>query len=154
MLESGLIEIGIVRTPFNTNNLNCLTLEKEPMIVSMRENYDWNNKINSASIEELKDKPLIIYRRFEKLINETFEKKGLEPKILCKNDDARTTLQWAEAGLGIAVVPKSALKIIGPSHLIYKELDAENLITNICAIWMKDRYISSSAKNFLDIFKL
>ena len=151
ILQSGLIEIGIVRTPFKTDNFNCIKLEIEPMIIAMTKSYDWNSKKNKIKIHELNDKPLIMYRRYEKLINETFEKYNFKPKIFCKNDDSRTTLQWAEAGLGIAIVPRSALKLIGTSNLIYKELDDESLKTNICAIWMKDRYISSSAKIFGNI---
>jgi DNA-binding transcriptional LysR family regulator len=152
MLESGLIEIGIVRTPFNTTNLNCLTLKYEPMIAAMRRDFDWNSSSNLTSISELANKPLIIYRRFESLFNESFKKNSLKPEILCKNDDARTTLQWAEAGVGIALVPKSSLSLVGSSHLIYKEINDETLITSICAIWVKDRFVSSPAKNFLELF--
>lgn len=151
ILNRGIIEIAIVRTPFNTADINHIYLSSEPMVAAMVENLNWDNN-KTINIKALMDKPLIIYRRFEKLILEECHKLGFEPKVFCKNDDARTTLLWANAGLGIAIVPKSALKLIGSSNLLYKEIDNSSLCTQIAAIWMKNGYLSSAAKNFLSTF--
>ena len=103
---------------------------------------------------ELKDKPLLVYRRFEKLIIETCHDAGFEPKIVCKNDDARTTLLWADSCIGVAIIPKSAIGLIGSTNLKYREIEAPSLETQVAAIWAKNRYLSASARNFLEIFKL
>ena len=47
-INSGIIEVGIVRTPFNSQNLECLFLEFEPMIAVM--SYDYNFKSDSDEI--------------------------------------------------------------------------------------------------------
>lgn len=153
LLSSGLIEIGIVRTPLNLENFESIYLPEEPMVAVMTRDLQWESGKKIILLKELINRPLIIYRRFEKLILECCKKSGFEPKIFCKNDDARTTLLWAEAGLGIAIVPKSAVKLIGSTNLIYKEIDEQALKTQIAAIWMKNRYISSSAKHFLEVFQ-
>lgn len=151
LLNKGIIEIGIVRTPFNPTGINCIYLPKEPMVAAMIKDLNWtDNKI--INIKELADKPLIFYKRFEKLIYEACENANFDPNLFCKNEDARTSLLWANAGLGIAIVPKSSLKLIGSSDLIYKEIDNKSLSTQIAAIWIKNGYISSAAKNFLDTF--
>ena len=49
---------------------------------------------------ELNKRPLIIYRRFQQLLQDVFDQKQVEPEIYCRNDDARTTILWANAGLG------------------------------------------------------
>ena len=152
LLTSGLIEIGIVRTPLNLENFESIYLPEEPMVAVMTRDLEWESSKSIILLKELEDKPLIIYRRFEKLILECCRKSDFEPKIFCKNDDARTTLLWAEAGLGIAIVPKSAVKLIGSTILVYKEIDERALRTKIAAIWMKNRYITSSAKHFLEVF--
>lgn len=153
MLNNGLLEIGIVRTPLNLENMNALYLPSEPMVVAMTENLDWAKNKKIITIEELLDKPLIIYRRFEKLFMECFEKSNLAPNFFCKNDDARTTLLWAEAGLGIAIVPKSAVKLIDSSNLILKEINEPTLYTKIAAVWLKNKYLSEAGKNFLQVFE-
>lgn len=152
MLKNGLIEIGIVRTPLNLENMNAIYLPKEPMIAAMLNHLDWDKNKKLITIDELLDKPLIIYRRYEKLFAECFERNDLTPKFFCKNDDARTTLLWAEAGLGVAMIPKSALKLIDSSKLIIKEITEPNLTTQIVAVWMKNNHTSEAAKNFLKIF--
>ncbi|MFC6650410.1 LysR family transcriptional regulator [Paenibacillus rhizoplanae] len=153
LLNKGIVEVGIVRTPFNTSNLECLYFHSEPMIAVMTADYDWARSQSAAQLGELQDKPLIIYRRFEQLIRETCLEHGFGPQIFCMNDDARTTLLWANAGLGIGIVPKSAFELANHSNLIYKEILCENLRTRVAAVWMKDKYLSSMATKFIETFK-
>lgn len=152
LLNKGIIEVGIVRTPFNALNFECKYAKSEPMIAAMPKEYCWDSTGATISVSELKSKPLIIYRRFEQLIYETCMEQGFEPEVFCKNDDARTTLLWANAGLGVAVVPKSAFELAANSNLTYKEIKSEKLRTQIAAIWVKDRYISPLATRFIESF--
>lgn len=56
-------------------------------------------------IKGLAHQPLIIYRRFEAIFNDTFARHGITPFYAVKCDDAQTAITWANAGLGIALVP-------------------------------------------------
>lgn len=150
-LNKGIIEIAFVRTPFNNFGINSVYLPKEPMIAAMTKDLSWTNN-DTIDIAELNNKPLIFYRRFEKLIYKACEDSNFEPNVFCINDDARTSLLWANAGLGIAIVPKSSLKLIGSSNLIYKEIYNELLTTQIAIIWSKNGYLSSAGENFIKIF--
>ncbi|MDP4178403.1 MAG: LysR family transcriptional regulator [Bacillota bacterium] len=152
LLNKGIIEVGIVRTPFNALNFECKYVKPEPMIAAVPKEFNWNSEKADISINELKNKQLIIYRRFEQLIYETCIENGFEPLVFCKNDDARTTLLWANAGLGIAIVPKSVFELAANNNLSYKEIKSEKLITKIAAIWVKDRYISPIAIKFIESF--
>lgn len=152
MLERGLIEIGVVRTPFNNRRFICEYADSEPMIAAMVPEYDCCPEKNEITVEELKDKPLIFYRRFEQLIIETCIEHGFEPDILCRNDDARTTILWANEGLGLAIVPRSAFNLSKNSNLVFKEIKCKKLWTRIAAIRVRDRYITSLASKFMDVF--
>jgi len=154
ILNSGVIEIGIVRTPFNIEKFDSICLPSEPMVAVYVKDFPWNNNEEYIYLQELANKPLIVYRRFEKLIKECCSNAGFQPKILCKNDDARTTLLWAESGMGIAIVPKGALKLFANSNLMYKEIRETSLETQIAAIWIKGRYLSTAAKHFLQNFRV
>lgn len=152
LLNKGVIEVGIVRTPFNELNYGCKYMKVEPMIAVMTKQHYWGSSKVSITVDELKDKPLIIYRRFQQLIYESCMENGFEPNIACKNDDARTTLLWANSGIGIGIVPQCAFELVNNKNLLYKKIESEKLMTQIVAIWAKDRYLSSIAKEFLNSF--
>ncbi len=152
MINSGIIEVGIVRTPFNSQNLECLFLESEPMIAVMNKDYDFKNESEEIILNDLRDRPLIMYRRFEKLLLSEFYKLDFEPNIFCMNDDVRTTMLWARTGLGIGIVPKAAMNFQLMDDIKYKIINQDNLRTKIAAIWIKERYLSIGAKRFLKFF--
>jgi LysR family transcriptional regulator, salicylic acid-responsive activator of bsdBCD len=153
LLASGIIEIAIIRTPFHAENTNSFSLESEPMIAIGNEKFFSEPEKESVTLKELQESPLIIYRRFEKLILSACKSTGFKPIIFCKNDDARTSLMWADAGLGIAIVPQSMAPYQKGEYSVYKVIDDQSLRTQVTAIWRNDRTLSSVAKSFLEIFK-
>ena len=154
MLESGLIELAIVRTPFHNDQLNCLYLSPEPMIAAGAASFFPAGMPSGQpiSLELLGHAPVILYRRFEKILLSLCEQKGITPQVFCIADDARTTLMWAEAGLGVAVVPQSAYRIMPHHNMVYGELSEEDLHTRIAAVCKKGCRLSWAAQQFLEIF--
>lgn len=97
----------------------------------------------------LSGKPLIIYRRWEEVLFRRFQNAHIIPEVFCKNDDARTSALWADAGLGVAILPASTAGLIhDPQTLIY-EIDDPGLSSGICVISNKDAWLSAIAKTFL-----
>lgn len=154
MLESGLIELAIVRTLFHNDQLNCLYLSPEPMIAAGAASFFPAGMPSGQpiSLELLGHAPVILYRRFEKILLSLCEQKGITPQVFCIADDARTTLMWAEAGLGVAVVPQSAYRIMPHHNMVYGELSEEDLHTRIAAVCKKGCSLSWAAQQFLEIF--
>lgn len=154
MLESGLIELAIVRTPFHSDQLNCLYLSPEPMIAAGASSFFPAGMPSGQpiSLELLGHAPVILYRRFEKILLSLCEQKGITPQVFCIADDARTSLMWAEAGLGVAVVPQSAYRIMPHHNMVYGELSEEDLHTRIAAVCKKGCSLSWAAQQFLEIF--
>jgi len=152
LLNRGIIEVGIIRTPSNASSCNYKCMKKEPMIAAMTKKYSSDLEGNYISLKELSGNPLIFYRRFEQLIMDTCIESGFKSEVFCKNDDARTTLMLANAGFGIELVPKSAFELSCNENLIYKEIKNEKLETSLAAIWIKDKYMSSLADRFIKCF--
>ena len=126
MIERGIVDIGVVRTPFNRENLCCLNLRKEPMVVVVNKNgekfgFEYREKID---LKDLDGKPIVIYRRYEKLIMDVLQLNKVKANIYCLNDDSRTTIAWAQAGLAIGIVPKSIIDNSNKEIEVY-ELDEE-----------------------------
>lgn len=152
MLEKGMIEIGIVRTPFNAARFNCRYRRPEPMIAAMSAALDWAPERDTIAISELAGKPLIVYRRFYPLIQDACAAHDFAPEIYCRNDDARTTILWANAGLGVAVAPVGAVDLAAHENLHIKQIEEPSLKTRLAAIWPRDKYLSSLAERFLASF--
>lgn len=151
MLKNDVIDLALVRTPFETDFCECYYLQPEPMVAVSIPDLMRELPQSKIPITALRGKPIIYYRRMEHIINAAFEQAGVVPTIYCKNDDARTSLMWAQAGLGVAIVPKSIASIFSEQMKI-KEIDAPHLVTKLALIHKKNSYCSNIMKNFMQLF--
>ncbi len=148
-LERGLIDLALVRTPFQKDGIERLPLDQDCLAAVCHQDHSFFAK-NKITLSQLDGKPLIYYRRFASLIQQECEKAGFIPRTLCLNDDARTSMQWAQAGLGIAIVPISAISSMDSRSLKIYPIENEQLITQTCLIWMKNRPLPQVAYRFLE----
>lgn len=95
----------------------------------------------------------IYYRRFDAIISMAFQNIGAVPNIFCRNDDARTCLQWAGAGLGVALVPESISSMRTAEGLTVRIIDSPETVTRMTAIYKKNGYVSNIAKEFVTYFE-
>lgn len=153
MLNSGIVDIGIIRTPFNTEIFESICLPNEPM-VAVSSDINWDKKQKNIKLNELINKPFVVDRRFENLIVKACQEEGFEPKILCRSDDVRSVLLWASTGIGVAIVPKAAINLISNENLMYKEINESSLETQIAIIWKKNKYLSTITRHFLETFEI
>lgn len=150
-LKSHLIDLAIIRTPFDSTGLNFKYLLQEPMMaVGGSEYLDDAEKIQ---LNQLNQHPLIIYRRYERIIQDACLNQHLVPNIICKNDDCRTSLLWANMHKGIAIVPHSALSL----HTISKDIKKvpileQELYTSVAIVWRNDQDLSNLIKEFIEAF--
>ena len=151
-IRNGVIDLAIVRAPFRSEEFSCVFLEEEPMVAVGDESYFSKIPWDSAVLSDLEGLPLICYRRWESLIRATCEEEGIVPNIYCLNDDARTSLMWAAAGLGVAIVPRSICSVIARKGIAYKRLREKGMYTRVAAIRKKGGYCSPLMQEFLNIF--
>ena len=69
------------------------------MVAVMSPEYNWSDCV-SCSVDELDGKQLIIYRRYESILNEVFNLHNVLPRIICKAERSSSALRVAESGLG------------------------------------------------------
>lgn len=148
-VRAGVLDLAIVRTPFSEKGLECVYLAEEAMMAVGRRELLPDSGGMPIRIEQLGGKPLIFYRRWEKVLAEAFGEAGVELTALCKNDDARTTAFWAAAGLGIGIVPASVLPLLDGQEMICRPIAAGRLSSRIAAVRDPKRYFSTIAAMFL-----
>lgn len=147
-LNQNMIELAIIRTPYDNNrNFKIYELDKEPMVaLGTKEFFDSNLPI---TIQELSKYPIIYYQRFEKLLENVFNKYDVGLKTNYKNQDTRTTLLLCEQGLGVGIVPKMATSL---THNMYvREIVEKDLITTPAVIHKNDIKLSLAAINFIKL---
>lgn len=152
MLQDGIIDVGIIRTPFTAPTLQCRYGPWEKMAAVMPADMVCGNADGTVSLKQLAGKPLIIYRRFEKVMADLFEKEHLDMRIACLNDDARTTCNWAVKGFGIGILPETILDTMVTDGLCRKTISCDDLKTRLAVVWRPDRYQSALTAMFISMF--
>lgn len=124
-LRKGKLDVSLLRSPFSRYGLDLVPLEKTSMAVGLSGKAFPSFQPGSFLLKDLTGLPLILYRRWEKIIMEECEKEKFQPDVYCVADDARTCREWAEAGLGAALVPLTVLEKSG--ELMVGKLQEEAL---------------------------
>lgn len=124
-LRKGKLDVSLLRSPFSLYGLDRVPLEKTSMAVGLSGKAFPSFQPGSFLLKDLTGLPLILYRRWEKIIMEECEKEKFQPDVYCVADDARTCREWAEAGLGAALVPLTVLEKSG--ELMVGKLQEEAL---------------------------
>lgn len=141
----GIVDVAIVRSPVRLDGMNHIKIQSDTMIAVSNK-----KEKNIITLQDLSDKPLMIYRRYEELILNAFEKKDIQPNIFCLCDDARDQLLWAKEGLCTAIFPYSMKAYCKDLHI--QEIEDENLNTDIYLIWPKGKKVSSLTQDFIHLF--
>ena len=149
-LNTGLIEAAIVRSPFPEDSFDCIYLSEEPMMAVGMEEHFPETEADSISLEQLAGCPLIIYRRWEGVLNRMLPHGRAE--YLCINDDARTSLTWADTGIGIAIMPASIARCTRPGMRM-KTITTPGFTSRITLIKRKNVPLSAIGQDFIRFFQ-
>lgn len=152
LVQKGIVDIGIVRSPIHRSSLRQLDKPSESMVAVMLPELNWSNS-NECTLEELDGKDVILYRRYEALVLEEFAAHQAVPRIVGKCDRSYTAMCIAEGGLGIAILPAGAIRM-SQKHMVFKTITNPELYTKTVAVWQPSRHLSKSVQVFLDYFRL
>lgn len=150
-LLDGGIDLGIIRLPVAYTELAILPLSHERLVAATPRSVRYNPKEGLAT---LRDRPFILQPRSE---SETFHdhayavcrRVGFTPRVVQEASEIFTILNLVRAGLGVSLVPSSAIRMHVPGvhlHELHmreaewriglawnKLSDKRNLISRFCA---------------------
>lgn len=147
-LKNGLLDLAILRTPFNQQGLNTKVLASDQMTAVFHPRFYSLNE--SIQLKDLSQVPLIIYRRFESLFNDSFAHHGMRPFYAVKCDDARTAIHWADEGMGVAIVPKRVASLY--SRQSVRIINYPAWQTKLVLAWPRNKNESPLQRRFIDAF--
>lgn len=145
LLRNGIIDVSVVRTPLQLDDLDYQLFCEEPMIAVSGPGVSGGD----LSLKELTGTPLILYRRYERFLLDAFHAQDLEPRALCVCDDARDAMQWAEQGLATAIFPRSMENLC--KGLCIRPILEKSLNTRILLIWRSGKPPRAIVREFLEI---
>lgn len=132
-LRAGQLDIALIRTPFSVPDLALIHLRQEALLAVGQPQY-FTDPGTSISLAALSEIPLILYRRWESILCSRFASAGYTPQIFCRNDDAQTTLALACSGLGVGILPASAVYKTENPQLESRKIDDPGLSSEIAAV--------------------
>ena len=132
-LEKGMLDCALLRSPLRLDGLDVHPLRKEPFIAVG--NIDSFCIDGDITLSELADYPLIIYRRYEAFLHNTFNSQDVSPSVQAVCDDARTALSMAQSGIGLALLPHSMVPVI--RDIWYRTIAENSLETEILFVCRK-----------------
>lgn len=154
LLDKRIIEVGIIRAPFDSEIYESITLPAEPLVIAMkRDGCHCGEDPENVRLIELANQPLIVPLRWKAIFVEWCGKAGFNPNIVCISDGVLLNILWAKMGIGMALVPKSAEGLISDSALTYKKIIEPTVSTETVIVWVRNRKLSASSKHFLDLLK-
>ncbi len=154
-LKKRELDMTFVRTPFDDTDLACHVLVTEPLCaVGVPSMLPPGGPV---SPEELASHPLIIYRRYEALCRQTLASTDRLCRVRCLNDDARTTLMWALAGLGVGIIPRSAVLSADAAsdmeRLSVRTVSHPGFETRVAIVHRKGQYLPKAARGFIECYE-
>ena len=163
-LHANLLELAIVRTPFEAENLVSFPLCRETLLAVGDGRFfpeadcgpdcvSPSAGSREISLSRLSGLPLILYRRWEKPLAEAAAQDGLSLTCFCLNDDARTTARLADCGLGVGVIPASSRGFLRNPRTRILPIRDERLTSSILAVHAKTARLSAVARLFLSFLQ-
>lgn len=150
LIQKGIVDVGIVRSPIHYQNLCQIDKPEEPMIAAMLPELNWSDS-DQCTLEELNDRDIILYRRYEALVWDAFAVHQINPHVVGKCDRSYTAMCSAAGGLGVAILPAGAIRM-APNHMVIKTILCRELYTKTIAVWQPNRHLSKPVQAFLEYF--
>lgn len=159
LLKNREIELAVTRLPLEMDDIEMIRFPTEPYVLVIPES--WQQHIhNKTSIKmiDIKNFPLLLLHRingkgqFEIVTNEC-RRHGFEPKVILECPDASMLLSLVTAGVGATIVPKSTLQSYYADKAIVIELEDATIQSESAIIWLKNRYLSKSARRMIEAFQ-
>lgn len=150
-LEKGLVDVALIREPFNGEKFNAVHIADEPWSALIRTDHAISNA-GSLTLSQLSDEELIVPIRRSAEIARWFSEAGMEAVISCQYAPLINGIILAEQGLGVAICPASAGGMLTGRPLVMRPL-ADAPVSGVALIWQRGARLSTPAEKFIEYVK-
>jgi LysR family transcriptional regulator, salicylic acid-responsive activator of bsdBCD len=152
-LEKRTIELVVARLPFEA----VLPLPPDPFVALLPSSWPQASEDRKMEMGALAQYPFLSLKSdlttgMHDLVLKTFHESGYEPRILCECSSVTIILALVAAGIGATILPKSVVASFPLASVVMFELAHTPFYSEVGLIWIKDHYLSKSARNFIETF--
>lgn len=148
LLDKKIIDLAITRTPFDTTHYDYILLDKEPMVLTSNQNVS-----EIIQIKNLDKENIVIYRRFQDILNNLFNKYNVKPNIVAVVDDAKTAILLASSLNIRSIVPLGAYNTFS-QNLNKSIIDEASLYTSLTIVKRKNEKLNDTYNRLIDMLKI
>ncbi|MGH7715581.1 MAG: LysR family transcriptional regulator [Vulcanimicrobiaceae bacterium] len=139
-LRTRAIDVGLIRTPIQGDDIQTELLFKEPLAVALPRRHKLARR-SSIPLRALRDEPLILYagpraKRLRDEIMTLCHQAGFMPAVKQEAAEFHTICGLVAAGLGVSFVPMSA-RAINIKGVVYRKLTAPSVDIDYCVAWLR-----------------
>ncbi|BAU28290.1 DNA-binding transcriptional LysR family regulator [Aneurinibacillus soli] len=156
-LHDRKIELALVRLPVDMTTFASIPLPSEPFVAVMPKEWETRFPDGSIQVQDLAKVPLLLLHRINgtgtyEVTMEEFRRHGCKPNVVCECPNASMLLSLVREGVGVTLLPTSALTRQSAQEFSILNIIDANIQSESAVIWLRDRYVSQSARRFLDTF--
>ncbi|MUT65397.1 LysR family transcriptional regulator [Paenibacillus sp. NEAU-GSW1] len=161
-LERRNIELIVARLPFEPSPdmepLSVLPLPSDPFVAVLPAQWVPDPAKTTMNMRELADLPFLSLKtdRTTGMHHQVMieaRAHGFEPKVICECSSVAIIMALVAAGIGATVFPKSVMASFPLSTIRMLTIADADFQSEVGILWLKDRYLSNSARYFIDMFK-
>lgn len=147
----GMMEIGVIAAPYDSEHLEGIPVGDEPWCAIMSEKHPLASRPgNSLQLRELSGQPLIVPHRRSRIdeIRQWFAQAGAEPVIIGEHSNFVDALAMAQANVGITIFPQTTPETM--PGMVSRRIENPSRLARYLLVWKRDASLSELAQTFLD----
>lgn len=155
------IELIVARIPFEASleqdKHAVMRLPSDPFVAVLPKQWHDDLSPSTISMKELARHPFISLKTdltvgMHENVMKEFRQADVTPHILCECSSVAITIALVAAGIGATVLPKSVMSSFPLNNIRMFDILYADFQSDVGIVWLKDRYLSKSAKRFIDMF--
>lgn len=155
-LDKGLVDIGIVREPFNIDKYDSTFLKTEAWVaVLSKKNLLARQAEDTIELSKLTEEPLFIPSRLplQYEINHWFDETLQEYNIICLYNALASVIPLVEKNMGIAIAPEAVKCFTNGRRLSYKKIVGPEHLSRIMVIRRRGQMMPAATNCFWDFIQ-
>lgn len=142
-LASGAIDIGLVRPLGSDPALQQHPLTREPLVMALPRAHPLARRTSIRAID-LHQQPMIMYspddgKYFFDLVSGLLAASDVHPRYVQQLGQTHTILSLVKGGLGLAIVPASAMSLSYPD-IVFKAIWRDDIVSRMHLLWHADHH--------------
>ncbi|HZG69892.1 MAG TPA: LysR substrate-binding domain-containing protein, partial [Chondromyces sp.] len=152
-MERGEIDLALISpVPESNESIHTNILFSENMRALVPRGHRAYNQ-ESINLRDLKDDPFVLFRTgfdMRKLVIDACQTAGFEPKVAFESEDIYTIKGLVEAGLGVSLLPETALADYTPTETISLPITMPRVSRTVGVMVTKSHDLPPSEKLFYE----